>query len=167
MAMIPLRRAQILSHRKEWHDALELASQIETDFPDFDQMYEVDYVIGRCQASLGQFDDARAAYRRAVKSEAGAKTETAAKAQWMIGEAFFHQKNYEAALREYLKVEILYDYPTWQAAALFEAAKCHEQLGEAKQAAELYAKLVKSYPDAPLAIDAAERLRVNQARLQK
>lgn len=165
--MVPLRRAQILARQKEWHDALELASQIETDFPDFEQLYEVDYVIGRCQANLGHFDDARAAYRRVVKSEAGAKTETAATAQWMIGETFFHQKNYEAALREYLTVEILYDYPTWQAAALFEAAKCHELLGEQKQARELYAKLVKSYPQAPLAKEAAERLTAHDARAQK
>jgi TolA-binding protein len=167
VAMVPLRRAQILAQQKEWHDALQLASQIETDFPDFEQEYEVDYLIGRCQANLGRFDDARAAYRRVVKSAAGEKTETAAKAQWMIGESYFHQKNYEAALREYLRVEILYDYPTWQAAALFEAAKCHEHLGELKQAAELYEKLVKAYPDSPLAKDAAQRLKSNNARAEK
>ncbi|HVA48118.1 MAG TPA: tetratricopeptide repeat protein [Pirellulales bacterium] len=167
LAMVPLRRAQILTHQKQWHDALELASQIETDFPDFEQLYEIDYVIGRCQASLGEFDEARAAYRRVVKSESGAKTETAAKAQWMLGETFFHQKNYESALREYLKVEILYDYPMWQAAALFEAAKCHEHLGEPKEAQELYAKLVKAYPDSPLAKDAAGRLKAFEARAQK
>ncbi|HEV3024808.1 MAG TPA: tetratricopeptide repeat protein, partial [Pirellulales bacterium] len=167
LAMIPLRRAQILARHKEWHDALEMASQIETDFPDFEQQYEVDYVIGRCHASLGNFDDARAAYRRAVKSEEGAKTETAAKAQWMIGETFFHQKNYESALREYLRVEILYDYPTWQAAAVFEAAKCHENLGEPKQAAELYAKVVNSYPDSPLVKDATQRLKASEAQAQK
>jgi TolA-binding protein len=167
VAMIPLRRAQILARNKQWHDALEMASQIETDFPDFEQQYEVDYVIGRCHASLGNFDDARAAYRRVVKSEEGGKTETAAKAQWMIGETFFHQKNYESALREYLRVEILYAYPTWQAAAVFEAAKCHENLGEPKQAAELYAKVVKSYPDSPLVKDAAQRLKTLETQAKK
>ena len=167
LPMIPLRRAQILGQQKQWHDALELASQIEPDFPDFEQLYEVDYVIGRCQAALGRFDDARAAYQRVVKSESGAKTETAAKAQWMLGETFFHQKNYESALREYLKVEILYAFPEWQAAALFEAAKCHEQLGEPKDAQDLYARLVKSYPDSPLAKDAAQRLKTFEARAQK
>lgn len=165
--MVPLRRAQILAQQKEWHDALELASQIETDFPEFEQLYEVDYVIGRCQASLGRLDDARAAYGRVVKSASGEKTETAAKAQWMIGETYFHQKNYEAALREYLRVEILYDYPTWQAMALFEAAKCHEHLEETKQAAALYEKLVESYPDSSLAKDAAERLQTGKARAEK
>lgn len=167
LPMVPLRRAQILAHEKQWHDALEMAEQIEPDFPEFEQLYEVDYVIGRCQASSGRFDDARAAYRRVVKSESGAKTETAAKAQWMMGETFFHQKNFESALREYLKVEILYDYPQWQAAALFEAAKCHEHLGEQKEAEELFAKVAKSYPDSPLAKDAAQRVKTIEARVQK
>lgn len=165
--MVPLRRSQILAQQKQWHDALELASQIETDFPDFEQIYEVDYVIGRCQANLGRLDDARAAYGRVVKSPEGEKTETAAKAQWMIGETYFHQKNYEAALREYLRVEILYDFPTWQAAALFEAAKCHERLGGPTQAAELYQKLVESYPKSPLAKDAAERLQASKSSAEK
>ena len=44
-------------------------------------------------------------------------------AQWRLGETYFHQRNYRQAIREYLKVDILYDAPVWQAAALFEAEK--------------------------------------------
>lgn len=104
------------------------------------------------------FDGARRAYNKVIHSPAGAKTETAARAQWFIGETFFHQKNYQAALREYLKLEILYAYPTWQAAALFEAGKCHELLGEKKEAAELYRRILNVYPKTPLADDAKKRL---------
>ena len=68
-------------------------------------------------------------------------------AQWMIGESYFHQENYDAALREYLRVEILYAYPRWQAAALLQAGKCQELLGRRKEAAELYARLIKAYPN--------------------
>lgn len=166
LPMIPLRQAQILAQKKEWHDALEIASQIETDYPDFDQQYEVDYLIGRCQAAQGNFDDARSAYRRATRSETGAKTETAAKAQWMIGETYFHQEDFEAALREYLRVEILYAYPTWQAAALLQAGKCHERLGEWQPAVELYARLLKNFPETEFAQDASERLKTAQTRAQ-
>lgn len=164
LPMIPLRQAQILAQKKEWHDALEIASQIETDYPDFDQQYEVDYLMGRCQAALGNFDDARSDYRRVTRSEAGAKTETAAKAQWMIGETYFHQEDYESALREYLRVEILYDFPTWQAAALLQAGKCHERLGEWQPAVELYARLLKDYSQTEFAKDASERLKTAQSR---
>ena len=79
-------------------------------------------------------------------------------AQWMIGETYFHQKNYEAAVREYLRLEILYAYPTWQAGALLQAGKCHQRLGEAKQAAELYRQILKNYSKTPFAEQAATLL---------
>lgn len=164
--MVPLRQAQILARKEQWRDALEIAAQIATDYADFEQQYEADYVIGRCQANLGDFDEARAAYRRAVESKTGEKTETAAMAQWMIGETYMHQKNYEAALREYLRVEILYDYPTWQAAALLQAGKCHEALGEWSQASELYNRIIKNYPQTEFAKDAGDRLKSAQTAAQ-
>jgi TolA-binding protein len=109
-------------------------------------------------ANQAEFDAARQAYNKAIHSPAGAKTETAAKAQLMIGETFFHQKNYEAALREYLRVEILYDYPNRQAAALLQAGRCRERLGEASEATKLYRKILKSYPNTSFAKDAAKEL---------
>jgi len=166
LPMVALRQAQILAVQKKWPEALEQAQQIAAEHPGFEQQYEVDYLIGRCLASQGKFDDARTAYRQVTHSEIGGKTETAAMAQWMIGESYFHQKNYEAAVREYLKVEILYAYPTWQAGALLQAGKCHELLGEWKQASELYAKLLKSYPETPFAADASKLLQAAQTRAQ-
>jgi cellulose synthase operon protein C len=168
LPMIPLRRAQMLASddRKQWSEAMELALPIESEFPGFELQYEVEYLIGRCLQSQGSFDEARAAYRKVTRSETGGKTETAAMAQWMIGETYFHQKNYETALREYLRVEILYDYPSWQAGALLQAGKCHEALGEWKQASELFAKLLKSFPESEFAADAAEHLQTAQKRAE-
>ena len=134
MAMIPLRRAQVLAQKKKWIEAQAIASKIATEYPNFEQQYEVDYVLGRCLAARADFQAAREAYRNVIRSKQGAKTETAAMAQWMIGETYFHQKNYDSALREYLRVEILYAYPRWQAGALLQAGKCREQLGEWKAA---------------------------------
>ena len=80
---------------------------------------------------------------------AGAKTATAANARWMIGETYFHQENYAAALVEYQKVEQEHAFPRWQAAALLEAAKCYELLGHWPAAAETYSRLLKTFPDSP------------------
>ena len=44
-------------------------------------------------------------------------------------------------------LEILYAYPRWQAAALLQAGKCHEQLDQWTEAAELYARLLRQYPE--------------------
>ena len=158
LAMIPLRRAQVLAQLDKWKEAYVLASKIEAEFPDFQQQYEADYLIGRCLASGADFQGARDAYLKVIRSPAGAKTETAAMAQWMIGETYFHQDNHAAALREYLKVEILYAFPTWQAAALLQAGKCRDLLGESKEADNLYARLMKQYPRTRFAEEAARRM---------
>lgn len=166
LPMVALRQAQILALEKKWPEALDLAQRIAAEHPDFEQQYEVDYLIGRCLANEGRFDEARAAYRKVTRSKSGGKTETAAMAQWMIGESYFHQKNYETAVREYLKTEILYAYPTWQAGALLQAGKCHEILGEWKQASELYARLLKTYPETTFVEEASKRLREAQTQAE-
>jgi TolA-binding protein len=160
LAMIPLRRAQVLAHGNQWNEAYGVASKIRAKFPQSDQLHEVDYLIGRCLAARAEFERAREAYRRVIRSPRGAKTETAAMAQWMIGETYFHQKDYEAAVRAYLRLEILYAYPEWQAAALLQAGKCHELRGRPREAAELYTQLRKSYPDAPFVEEANRRLQI-------
>lgn len=151
MAMIPLRRAQVAAQQGDWLDAMDIASRIAADYPGFQQQYEVDYLLGRCLATRADFRGAREAYTRVIRSEHGAKTETAAMAQWMIGETYLHQKDYEAALGEFLKVEILYAYPTWQAAALVEAAKCYEQLGRRDEAVVIYRRVADEFADTPAA----------------
>jgi len=159
VAMIALRRAQIRAHRKEWDAALEVAQQIEPRFPQFAQQYEADYVIGRCLAMQAQFEQAREAYRRVTASAQGSATETAAMAQWMIGETYFHQKDFRTAIREYLRLEVLYDYPQWQSAALLQAGKCYEQLEDFGEARALYARLLKDFPQTKYADEASRRLK--------
>ncbi len=158
LAMVPLRRAQVLAQQKQWADAQAIAARIAVDFPTFAQQYEADYLVGRALAAQADFDGARREYLKVIRSATGGKTETAAMAQWMTGETYFHQEDYEAALREYLRVEILYAYPRWQAAALLQAGKCQELLARPKEAAELYARLIKTNPDSEFTKEATARL---------
>jgi cellulose synthase operon protein C len=158
VAMIPLRRAQIFARQNQWDDAYAIAAKIADEHPQFEQQYEVDYLLGRCLANRADFEAARQAYGRAIHSPSGDKTETAAMAQWMIGETFFHQKNYQAALKAYMDLEILYAYPTWQSVALLQAGKCRERLGDKPAAAELYQKVLKTYSDTAAAKEASKLL---------
>ena len=107
---------------------------------------------------IARFDDARRSYKKVIRSAAGSKTETAAKAQWMIAESYFYEKNYDAAAREYLRLETLSADRAWQAAALLEAAKCRELLGETGVAAELDRRVLKLDPKSAWAGQARERL---------
>jgi TolA-binding protein len=86
-------------------------------------------------------------------------------AQWMIGESYLLQEQYAAAIREYLRVEVLYAYPHWQAAALLQAGKCYEQLGQWKNAGDAYSRLLKMHAQTQFATEARERLREVQAQI--
>jgi TolA-binding protein len=162
--LVPLRRAQVFAQQKRWTDARAVASAISKDYPDFDQQYEVDYLLGRCHAAEADLKAARECFQKVVRSPNGSKTETAAMAQWMIGETYFLQEQYSAAVREYLRVEVLYAYPRWQAAALLQAGKCYEQMGGWNDAAETYGRLLKLYPQTDFAGEARERLQSVESR---
>ncbi len=105
-----------------------------------------------------RFEEARAAYQAVIDARKGG--DLAARAQLMRGETFFHEKNYREALREFLKVDILYDAPTWQAAALLEAGKVYERLDQWADAAEIYERLCSKFPDDPSAAEAKPLLDV-------
>jgi TolA-binding protein len=165
--VVTLRRAQLAARAERWDDARQLIDELLTAQADFEPRFELDYVRGRCLAAAARFDDARAAFQQVIHSAQGAKTETAAMAQWMMGETYFHQRQYEAALREYLRVEILYAYPQWQAAALLEAAKCYEKLGQSSQAVETCVRLIKNFPDSPYRDEAARLLRSAEQTTEK
>jgi TolA-binding protein len=157
-AVFHVRLAQSLAELKKWNEALAVASKIEERFPGYEEQYEVDYVIGQCLGAQADFEGAREHYRKVYRSPQGDKTQTAAKARFMIAESFFHQKDYEAALREYLALEILYAYPVLQAAALLQAGKCYEQLGEWNEAIKQYTRLLDVYGETEYGKEATERL---------
>jgi TolA-binding protein len=165
LAMIPLRRAQVFAQEKKWSDAKKTAQQLTRDFPEFSRLYEVDYLLGRCLASEAQFAEAREEYRKVIRSTAGKNTETAAMAQWMIGETFLHQQQYETAIAEYLKVDIRYGFPRWQSGSLLQAGKCYEMLGRWSEATKLYERALEKYPKTEFAAEVDRRLRVARQRL--
>ncbi|MFZ5831302.1 MAG: tetratricopeptide repeat protein [Planctomycetota bacterium] len=159
-AMIDLRRGQVLAQQRRWNEAFEIARTFERDHPGFTQQYEVDYLLGRCLHARAEMSAAREAFGRVIRSPQGEKTETAAMAQWMIGETYFHQREYAAAVREYLRLEILYAFPEWQAGGLVQAGKCQEYLGRKTEAESLYRHALSEYGETSFAETARQRLRV-------
>jgi TolA-binding protein len=164
-AAAQLRRAQALVQLKQWHEALEVARALAAESPDFVQQYEVDYVIGRCLAAQADLAGARAAYEKVIHSPHAGQSETAALAQWMIGETYFHQEDYSAALAEYEKV--LRQFPAARvcAAALLQASKCHELLGHWDAAVVAYRRLMEKYPTSELSAEAARRVKLAQTHV--
>jgi TolA-binding protein len=149
-----LRLAQAQGEQKQWKELLATTEQLRKQFPRYELMSVADYHTGRALQNLARFDEARDAYRRGI---AGRTDENAAQCQFMIGETYFHQRRFQEALREYLKVEILYAFPQWQAGALLEAAKCHESLQEWSRAVETYNRIIEKYPKTTHVQEASER----------
>ncbi len=157
IATARLRRVQALVALERWSDALKFADAFRAEFPAHPLVAEIDYARGRALQQTARFDDARSAYQNVLKDRK--LGELAAKAQFMIGETYFHQKNYKEALRALLKVDILYDAPRWQAAALLEAGKAQELLGRHADAAETYDRLIAKFPKDESAAQAEKRKR--------
>jgi TolA-binding protein len=149
-----LRMAQAHGEQKHWKEMLATIELLRKQFPKYELMNVAEYHAGRALQNLARFDEAREAYRRGV---AGRSDENAAQCQFMIGETLFHQKRFQEALREFLKVEILYAFPQWQAGALLEAGKCHESLEEWARATETYNRILEKYPKTPHVQEARDR----------
>ena len=131
-------------------------------FTDFLQKYGKDPFAYRAHFGVGwaneqtrQYDAARRAYQQAIDAT---NTETAARAQFQIGETYFAEGKFEEAVAALLAVEDVYAYPKWSAKALLEAGRAFEQLKQTDQARRQYAQVAEKYKDAPEAALARERL---------
>ncbi len=118
-------------------------------------MRQLDFASGQALIGLARLEEARLAFERVIESSG--KGDLGARALLMHGEAHFHQEKLHEALRDFLKVDILYNAPRWQAAALLEAGKVYERLDQWADAAETYGRLLTRFPKEAPASEAGRR----------
>ena len=147
-AMIRLRLAQLRLRNEDYLAAIDVASEIESNFPKFSLQAEVDYLIGRANASRGEFSAARQAYAKVGRSTRPEDAELMAMAQWMTGETYFHQKNLIPAIKAYEKLLADSDSRRWQAASYLQIGKCYEKLDNLQEARKVYSRLIKKFGEA-------------------
>ena len=160
---ILLRSIQCQAKAESWQDSAALAKAAIKEFPSFSLVHEYQFFVARGMEDEGLLNDAIAGYQQVIDSPRGGASETAAIAQWRIGEVRFHQEDYAAAIQAYHRVDSIYGYPHWRSAALLQAGKCQEYLENWKHAERLYRQLLKSFPNSELANDAQDRLTLIQA----
>ena len=161
-----LRKAESLLASEDWSGALlaiDLARNVQTEEAGARSWPELDLLAGRALFAGGRLQDAVAAFERAIASSIS-ETETAAQAQWRIGETWLVQERYAEALEAYLQTINQYSYPHWRAAALLQAGKCHERLGNSSQALKLYRQLEQEHPTSEFATQAKRRIEAVERR---
>jgi tetratricopeptide (TPR) repeat protein len=163
--MVALRQAQLAARREDWQSVLKLVDELDTKHPEFELAYECDYLRGRALAGRGEMSSARAAYGDVLENEWATGTETAAMAQWMIGETYFHQRDYEHATVAYEKVIERHNLPEWQARAALQAGKCAELMEHWNEAREQYARALDRWPKSASEKQLAARLKWSEERM--
>ncbi len=150
-----LRHADEMVALQRWEDAQGSFRQFLERHPDDDRWFQARFGVGWALEQDEQREDAIEAYRAVVDRHQGP---TAARAQFQIGECLFAMGRLDEAITELLRVDILYAYDEWSAAALYEAGRCLEQLERPNQAREQYQQVVDRFPDERWAELAKNRL---------
>jgi len=153
VALLKLAEAQ--AEMDDFAGSQQSFARFLAEHPKSEFAYRAQFGVAWALENQKQYEPARAAYRKVIEQHNG---ETAARAQFQVGETFFTEGKFEEAVAELLQVEDVYAYPTWSARALLEAGRAFEQLKEHEQAREQYAALVEKYKDSPEAKLARERL---------
>lgn len=138
--------ADVALRQKEYDQIGALATDLRKLSPTSPVLYQLDEVLGRSLKQQAKFEEARRAFERVVVDPQGRKTETAAKAQFLIGETLFLQEQWHQAFLAYQRVYSTYDSPEWRAAALLQSAKCDEKQNQWKEAVATYEQLIAEFP---------------------
>jgi TolA-binding protein len=156
--------AETYCRQKKYREVEQTVAEFRSRFADSPIVYQTDEIVGRMLKNQAQFEQARAAFQRALDDPHSHGTETAAKCQLLIAETYMFQEQYEAAQREYLKVYHLHKFPAWQAPALFQAGMCDEALQQWQAAVQTYESLVSEFADSEFAEQARARLKTARQR---
>jgi len=145
---------------RAWADAVPVLSEHRERYPESERLFEVDFRLGKSLQELGRYPSAIQAFRRVTS---GFRGETAARAQFEIGECLFAQRDFEGALSEYLKVRYLYAHEEWVAASLFRCGQCFEKLEQTDRAAATFKELMEKYPQSEWSREAAKSVRTGSS----
>ncbi len=150
-----LRLGECHAALQQWAPSEEAFAAYLAAFPASEQWYQARFGTGFARENQGRFDGAIECYRDVVGRHQG---QTAARAQFQIGECLFAEGRHEEAVRELLKVDILYAYPEWSAAALYEAGRCFQEMASPVEARKQFEKVRADHPESSWARLAAKRL---------
>jgi TolA-binding protein len=155
-----LRLGEAWAAAQEWVACERAYTSFLEKFAKSELWFQARFGQGWACENQGKHDAAIEAYREVVARHKGP---TAARAQFQIGECLYAQKKYEQASVELLKTDVLFEYPEWSAAAIYEAGRCLAEMGRAEDARKQFEDVVKRFSQTRWAGMAKERLEAKEA----
>lgn len=150
-----LRAAQAQGRLKKWQASLATLTQATKAHSNSEHLPEMLCEEAWARQNLGQLDLALKRYEEVTaKSEA----EVAARARFRIGEIYARKREYDKAIKNFIKAAYGYGYPRWQAHAHYEAGRCYEALGKKEQAVKSYREVTGKFPHSDQSAPAKRRL---------
>lgn len=160
-ALAMLHAGQAAGQVSKWEESSAWLEKTLSEHPDFAGRSEAEYELAWTMSKLGKRDEAMPLLQKVAEEN----SPLGARAMFVKGELQFADKQYEDAVRTFFQVAYGYgdrkaaqEFHPWQAEALFEAARCLEQLNRQSAAKKLYAELVERFPNEAKAKLAQQRL---------
>ncbi|HYE03094.1 MAG TPA: tetratricopeptide repeat protein [Phycisphaerales bacterium] len=139
-----LRLGEAWAACQEWNKSEEAYATFREHFPRSELWFQATFGLGWARENAGRHEPAMEAYRQVVARHKGP---TAARAQFQVGECLYAQGNHEQAVAELLKTDVLFDYPEWSAAALYEAGRCLAEMGRPHDSNTQFDELSRRFPE--------------------
>ncbi|RNC81325.1 MAG: hypothetical protein ED559_05910 [Phycisphaera sp.] len=150
-----LRLGEVFGGLQYWARAEEMYQDFLDEYPEDDRAYLALFGSSWAKENQGRHDEAIEGYTEVIESHDG---ETAARAQFQIGECLFAQGDHEEAVKAFLRVDLVYAYPQWSAAALYEAGRCFEELERIDDAVKQYTDVIERFNETDWASMSGRRL---------
>lgn len=123
-----LHAGQAANQLQQWEQAATILQRLLTEHTDSPYRPQAQYELGWAKQNLSQWQEAEQAYRAVIESSRNA---VGARAQFMLGELYFGQKDFAKALAEFQRLTYGYgadrapdDVKPWQAKGGLEAGRC-------------------------------------------
>jgi len=156
IALLKLGEAQ--ADAGKFAEALASHQQFLARYPKDPFAFRAQFGVGWALQNQKQYDEARKAYQKVTASSNG---ETAARAQFQIGDSYLAEGKFEEAALAFLVVEDVYAYPVWSARSLYGAGLAFEQLKQLDMARQQFQTVITKYKDQ------ADEAKLAQTRLDE
>lgn len=171
-ALIYLHGAQTARELKRWNDVDDWTGRLQEVLPESNFKTVAIYEQAFARQNLKRVDEAIRLFEQVAESERNA---LGARARFMIGEAYFADRNFAKAITEFQKTmygfggtQAAEDAKNWQARSAFEAGRCSEIFiadlkGERRKkaidtAVKFYEYILENHPKHEMSEQAQQRI---------